>query len=343
MTLKIAILGDGAWGTAIALLLAQKSEHRVFLWSARPENAAVLRERRENVRLLPGVPIPDSVTLTADVVEAAAGAELWVSAIPTAYLRATLAKVAAAALPCPPVVSLTKGLENETFRRPSEIVQETLGAEQVVVLSGPSHAEETARGLPTSVAAAADEPELAQWAQRVFSTERFRVYTNPDLIGVELAGALKNVIGVAAGIGDGLNLGDNAKSALLTRGLAEMTRFGVAMGAAPDTFMGLAGLGDLITTCVSRHGRNRAVGERLGRGETLAAIVAGMPKVAEGVYTARSVHDRAAQMSIEMPITAEVYRVLYEGKDPLTAVNDLMVRRPRGERSGERPRLRLPS
>jgi glycerol-3-phosphate dehydrogenase (NAD(P)+) len=202
----------------------------------------------------------------------------------------------------------------------------------VAVLSGPSHAEEVSRGLPASVVAASTDLDLARWVQQRFSTDRFRVYTNLDVVGVELGGALKNVIGIAAGIGEGLGFGDNAKSALLIRGAVEMARFGVALGAEHQTFFGLAGLGDLITTCVSRHGRNRHVGERLARGEKLADILASMRMVAEGVYTTRSVHDRAARMGIDMPITAEVYRVLYEGKAPLAAVNDLMVREPRSEK-----------
>jgi glycerol-3-phosphate dehydrogenase (NAD(P)+) len=331
MPTTFAVLGDGAWGTAIALLLAQNPRHRVTLWSAREDNGRILRERRENGRLLPGVPIPSAVELTTDVARAVDGADLWVAAIPTVYLRPTLARVAGALHPGPPVLSLAKGLENDTFLRPTEILARLLGVRHVAVLSGPSHAEEVSRGLPTSVVAASTDPELARWVQACFSTDRFRVYTNRDPVGVELGGALKNVIGIAAGISDGLGFGDNAKSALLTRGLVEMTRFGVALGAKAQTFMGLAGLGDLITTCVSRHGRNRRVGERLGRGERPADILAGMSMVAEGVYTARSVHERALQMGIDMPITAEVYRVLYEGKDPRAAVDDLMLRSPRGE------------
>jgi glycerol-3-phosphate dehydrogenase (NAD(P)+) len=331
MRTSFAVLGDGAWGTAIALLLAQDPRHRVTLWSAREDSGRVLRERRENVRLLPGVPIPEAVELTTDVARAVDGADLWVMAIPTVYLRATLARVAPALRPAAPVLSLAKGLENETFLRPTEIVTEVLGVRRVAVLSGPSHAEEVSRGLPTSVVAASTDLGLARQVQQAFATERFRVYTNLDPVGVELGGALKNVIGIAAGISDGLGFGDNAKSALLTRGLVEMTRFGVALGAEPQTFAGLAGLGDLITTCVSRHGRNRRVGERLGRGERLADILGGMSMVAEGVYTARSVHERAARMGIDMPITAEVYRVLYEGKDPRAAVDDLMLRAPKGE------------
>jgi glycerol-3-phosphate dehydrogenase (NAD(P)+) len=331
MPIGFAILGDGAWGTAVALLLAQNPEHRVTLWSAREESGRLLRERRENVRLLPGVPIPPSVALTTDVGEAVAGADLWVSAIPTVYLRATLARVAPDLGGRKPVLSLAKGLEVETFRRPTEIVREVLGADEVAVLSGPSHAEEVSRGMPTSVVAASGDLELARWVQQRFNTDRFRVYTSLDVLGVELAGALKNVIGIAAGASDGLGFGDNAKSALMTRGLVEMARFGVALGAEHQTFFGLAGLGDLVTTCVSRHGRNRLVGERLGRGEKVADVLASMTMVAEGVYTAKSVYERAGRMGIEMPIATEVYRVLYEGKPPRAAVSDLMQRVPKFE------------
>ena len=327
-----AILGDGAWGTAIALLLAQNPQHRVSLWSAREENGRLLRERRENVHLLPGVRIPDSITLTTDITLAVRDAELWIAAVPTVYLRSTLARIRPHVQPGPPIVSLAKGLEMHTFRRPSEILTEVLGVEHVLVLSGPSHAEEVSRGQPTSVVVAGRDMDLMRRVQQALSTDRFRVYTNLDPVGVELGEALKNVIGIAAGIGDGLGFGDNTRAALMTRGLVEMTRFGVASGAEPQTFTGLAGLGDLITTCVSRHGRNRHVGERLGRGEKLAAILAGMAMVAEGVYTCKSVHERAQQMGIDMPITSEVYRVLYEDKSPLAAVNDLMLRRPKGEK-----------
>ena len=331
MRTSFAILGDGAWGTAVALLLARDPRHRVVLWSAREENGRILRERRENVRLLPGVPIPESVELTTDIVEATADANLWVAAVPTVYLRETLTRMRPLVRPGPPVLSLAKGVERETFLRPTEILSELLGVERVAVLSGPSHAEEVSRGLPTSVVVASRDAELARWVQGCFNTERFRVYTNSDLLGVELAGALKNVIGLAAGISDGLGFGDNTKSALMARGLVEMTRFGVALGAEAATFSGLAGLGDLITTCVSRHGRNRRVGERVGQGERPDDVVGGMAMVAEGVYTARAVHERATRSGVELPITAEVFRVLYEGKDPRTAVSDLMLRSPKGE------------
>jgi glycerol-3-phosphate dehydrogenase (NAD(P)+) len=320
-----AILGSGGWGTAVAVLLGQNPAHRVRLWSAHPDNAAAIRASRENARLLPGVTIPDSVEVTGDAAEAVEGADLWVTAIPTAYLRGTLSRFAGLRKVDVPVVSLTKGVEVATFRRPSEIIGELLKTENVAVLSGPSHAEEVARGLPTSLVVAAADGGLAARVQRHFGTDRFRVYTNGDLIGVELAGALKNVVGIAAGVGDGLGFGDNAKAALLTRGLVEMARFGVAHGAEPATFHGLAGTGDLITTCFSPHGRNRRVGYRLGRGESLADVLAG-PQVAEGVLTSRSVYERATRSGIDAPIMTSVYQLLHEGRPPLAAVQELMTR-----------------
>lgn len=331
-TIRVAVLGDGAWGTAIALLLAQNVRHSVSLWSARPEYGQLLQKQRENTQFLPGVGIPETIQLTTDIRAATDMADLWVSAIPTIYLRPTLQKILDLVSPGPPVLSLTKGLEMGTFLRPSAILESMLKVERIAVLSGPSHAEEVSRGLPTSVVVACRDLDLARWIQTVFSTASFRVYTSLDPVGVELAGALKNVIGLASGISEGLGLGDNARSALITRGLVEMTRFGVALGAEPQTFTGLAGLGDLVTTCISRHGRNRAVGERLARGDKLDAILASMSMVAEGIYTTRSVYDRSHQMGLDMPITTEVYRVLYEGKDPRTAVYDLMLRRPREEK-----------
>ena len=337
MPIKFAVLGAGAWGTAIAVLLSRRSDHQVVLWTAHEDFAEGLRIRRENAQFLPGVPIPAEVEVTADVRRAADQADLWVAAVPTVYLRKKLEDVIVPRLadrlpPRCPVVSLAKGVEKKTFLRPTEILRDVLGVTDLAVLSGPSHAEEVSKGLPTSVVAASEDDDLARRVQRHFSTAHFRVYSNPDLVGVELGGALKNVIGIAAGISDGLGFGDNAKSALLTRGVVEMARFGVAHGARYETFFGLAGVGDLITTCVSRHGRNRAVGERLGKGEKLADILGSMNKmVAEGVFTAQSVYERSRVMGIDMPITAEVYRVLYEDKDPRAAVTDLMTREPRGE------------
>jgi glycerol-3-phosphate dehydrogenase (NAD(P)+) len=327
---RFAILGSGAWGTSIALILAQNPQHRVALWSARPENAA-WHAQRENVRLLPGVAIPESILLTTDIRQAVDGADLLIAGVPTAYLRKTLERIAPAIAKETPLLSLVKGLETHTFRRPTEIALEVHGTRSVAVMSGPSHAEEVARGLPTTLVAASEDLTLARWVQERFSSERFRVYTNLDMLGVELAGALKNVIAIAAGINDGLGLGDNCKSSLLTRGLAEMARFGVALGADAQTFWGLAGMGDLITTCYSKHGRNRAIGERLGRGEKLSAIQAGTPTVAEGVFTARSVYEKSQAMGIAMPIVEQVYHVLYDGRNPREAVNDLMLRELRSE------------
>jgi glycerol-3-phosphate dehydrogenase (NAD(P)+) len=325
MPLRFSILGDGSWGTAVALLLAENSEYTVTLWSAREENAQVLQQVRENKRFLPGIPIPPSICLTADLGQAVNQADLLIAGIPTVYLRSTLERFGH--LPGDqPVISLAKGLEINTFERPTQIIRDVLGPRRIGTLSGPSHAEEVARGLPTTVVSASEDLEFARWIQTCFSSKRFRVYINRDLVGVELAGALKNVVGIAAGISDGLGFGDNAKSALLTRAVVEMARFGVALGADQQTFYGLAGIGDLMTTCISPHGRNRQVGERLARGEKLTGILASMTMVAEGIYTTRSVHDKAAKMDIDMPITTEVYRVLYEDKDPRTAVLDLMTR-----------------
>ncbi|HMP01944.1 MAG TPA: NAD(P)H-dependent glycerol-3-phosphate dehydrogenase [Gemmatales bacterium] len=327
MPTAIAVLGDGAMGTACALVLASKPDHRVTLWSARPENGRLLQKHRENRRLLPGIPIPEAVQLSLDLDAALQAADLVVWAIPTVYLRPTLAPLAARLRAHPaPAVSVAKGLEMGTFQRPSEILAELTGARPLAVISGPGHAEEIARGLPTGLVVASADAELASWVQRLFSTDRFRLYTNADVIGVELAGALKNVYAIAAGISDGLGFGDNAKASLMTRSLVEMVRFGEAHGGQRSTIFGLAGIGDLITTCVSPHGRNRAVGMRIGRGEKLAAILTSMSQVAEGVYTTRSVQERIVAMGLNMPIATEVYRMLYEDKSPRTAVQDLMSR-----------------
>jgi glycerol-3-phosphate dehydrogenase (NAD(P)+) len=326
----ILILGGGAFGTACAVLLGGQGTHEVRLWVRRADEAAEIAALRENRRLLPGVGLPDRVTVTADIAWGARGATLAVLAIPSKFLCDALPLLAPYLPPGLPVVSGVKGIEPQNFHRPSEIVAECLGPRPVVALGGPAHAEEFVRRLPTSVVAAGSDL-LARRVQQAFTTDRFRVYTNPDLVGVELAGALKNVVGIAAGISDGLGYGDNAKSALLTRAIVEMTRFGTAFGAEPATFWGLAGVGDLITTCVSPYGRNRRVGERLGRGERLDEILATMPAVAEGVTTARSVDALARRKGIDMPITREVAAVLFEGKSPQDATDALMLRPPRAE------------
>lgn len=331
MATKSTILGSGAMATACSILLAENPGQQVSLWARNPQHAAEMAATRLNERLLPGVPIPESVEITADIDRAVAGADLLIVAIPTEFLRESLTALKPALTQNRPVISVVKGMENETFLRPSQIVEDVLGSRAVVALSGPSHAEEIARRLPATVVAASGDVALARRVQGMFSNDRFRVYTNSDLIGVELAGALKNVIGLAAGICDGLGFGDNAKSALMTRGIVEITRFGVALGAERTTFYGLAGIGDLITTCISPYGRNRLVGERLGRGESLAQIMAEMEAVAEGVNTTRAVFDLADQKGIEMPITCEIHAVLFEGKSPLEATQSLMQRPPKEE------------
>jgi len=330
MSERIAIFGGGAFGTACAVLLASQGHHQVHLWVRRHDEASEIAALRENRRLLPGVTLPDLVTVTADVEWAARDATLAVLAIPSKFLCEALPSLKSVLSSEVPIVSGVKGLEPEKFRRPSEIIAECLGPHPVVALGGPAHAEEFVRRKPTSVVAAGPS-SIAKRVQDAFSTDRFRVYTNADLIGVELAGALKNVVGIAAGICDGLEYGDNAKSALLTRAIVEMTRFGEAFGADPATFWGLAGVGDLITTCVSPYGRNRRVGERLGRGESLLQILADMSAVAEGVTTAKSIDSLARQKGIDMPITREVTAVLFEGKLPEDATDALMLRPSKSE------------
>jgi glycerol-3-phosphate dehydrogenase (NAD(P)+) len=331
MPTKIAILGGGAMATACSILLAEQSGQQVTIWARTPEFADEMQRERENRRLLPGVHLPENIHVTSDLERAVVDADYLVASIPTQFLRASLHDVRRRLCRQLPVISVIKGIENETFQRPSEIIGEVLGGNAVVALSGPSHAEEIGRRLPATVVAASNDLGLARQVQKMFNTERFRVYTNLDVVGVELAGALKNVIAIAAGISDGLGYGDNAKSALMTRGLVEMSRFGLRFAAQAPTFTGLAGMGDLITTCTSRYGRNRSVGERLGKGESIGQILKSMTSVAEGVTTAKSVFEMAEQEGIEMPIIAEVYRVLYKAKSPVEATNSLMLRPLRSE------------
>lgn len=320
------ILGSGAMGIACAFLLSQQSHQRVRLWGRNADHIAELQATRENVRLLPGIQIPDGIELTANIQTAMTDADLLVVAIPSAYLREALSRLAPSIPASVPVVSVVKGMENSTQYRPSQIISEVLGSSSVAVLGGPSHSEEICRRLPASVVVASTDIALARRVQSQFSTDRFRIYTNRDVLGVELAGALKNVLAIAAGICDGMGFGDNAKAALVTRAIVEMTRFGVDLGADPATFSGLAGLGDLITTCISPYGRNRRVGYRLGQGETLAQILQSMESVAEGVPTSRSVFEYSQRLQIDMPLATEVYKVLFENKSPAEATNDLMLR-----------------
>lgn len=327
---RIVVLGDGGWGTALAVLLVKKG-YDVTLWSAFPEYAKVLESKRENVKFLPGVRLPGELDISASRDLSLGEFDFVVAAVPTQYMRRVLDNFRGTPPPGQAIVSVAKGIENGSLLRPSEIIAQVLEAPPTVALSGPSHAEEVVRGLPATVVAACSDEGLARQVQETFTTDRFRVYTNADLLGVELAGATKNVVAIACGICDGLGLGDNAKAALLTRGLAEITRLGVAMGARRETFSGLAGIGDLITTCASPYGRNHRVGMEIGKGKKLPRILESMQMVAEGVDTTKSVRMLAQEFDVGMPITREVYRVLFEDKDPRQAVNDLMSRRPRQE------------
>jgi len=331
---RVLVWGDGSWGTALACLLANNGAD-VVLWSAFPERLKELKERRVNEKYLPGIELPKSLRFVADPTVAADGVDLVLSVVPTQHLRSVAERFETSLNEKVPVVSATKGLEIETFQRPTEIIGSVLGQRPLCVLAGPSHAEEVARGQPASLVSACTDLAVAEFVRDVFTSDTFRVYTSNDPIGVELAGALKNVIAIAAGITDGLGLGDNAKAALLTRGLVEMARFGVARGARAETFFGLAGMGDLITTCTSRHSRNRAVGEQIGKGKTLKQVLSEMAMVAEGVWTTKALFGpEADSVAIEMPIAEQVHAVLFGGVDPGTAVRNLMSREASSEMDG---------
>jgi glycerol-3-phosphate dehydrogenase (NAD(P)+) len=320
----VTVLGDGGWGTALALLLTENG-HEVRLWSKFPDYAAELAASRVNRKFLPGIAIPPEVFITADAAKALAAATLVVVAIPTQFARASLESLKPH-FKSPRAVSVAKGLENATLARPSEIIKQVVNPSLIAVLAGPSHSEEVARGLPASVVCASRDVDFARDVQAVFSNRHFRVYANTDPLGVELCGAVKNIIAIAAGISDALGFGDNAKSALLTRGLVEIVRLGERVGAQNETFYGLAGLGDLITTSISPYGRNRRVGMEIGKGRRLKDILAGMEQVAEGVPATKAVLDLARRLDVDMPITAEVHQILFEDKDPRQAVVDLMMR-----------------
>lgn len=332
---RVLVIGDGSWGTALAIILA-KNGNDTTLFSVFPEQAAALAKHRENKPFLPGVPLPDSLQFSANPGEAARDVDLVVSVVPTQFLR-SVAMTFEEYLPAHvPIVSATKGLEIETMKTPTSILLEVLGDRDIGVLTGPSHAEEVARGKPATVVVASESERLAAMTQAAFNCETFRVYTAHDRIGAELGAALKNVIALAAGMSDGLELGDNAKAALMTRGMVEMARFGKAYGAETHTFFGLTGFGDLVTTACSQHSRNRAVGERIGRGETLEEVLASMKMVAEGVWTTKALFGPENEIAAEtsMPIAEQVHAILFEGKDPREAVFDLMTRAPTGEMDG---------
>ena len=331
----VTILGDGAMATVCSILLTQGG-HEVTMWGAFEESIERLIQNREQHRLLPGARVPQGVHLTANDDECFRDATMILSAIPTQYMRSVWQRLAKRVPRGLPIASVAKGIENGTLLRPTQIIADVLGGtvdrgSALVALSGPNIAAELAKYLPGTAVIASDDLDVARRVQAAFATQWFRVYTNSDVVGVELAGASKNVIAIAAGILDGLAAGNNAKAALVTRGLVEITRLGVAMGAKAETFGGLAGLGDLITTCVSPEGRNRTVGERIGRGQKLDEILGAMDSVAEGVPTTRSVRQLAQRHGVEMPITEAVHSVLFDGKDAIAALTDLMSRDPKPE------------
>ncbi len=334
MSGKVVIIGSGSWGLALANLLAS-GPLPVSLWPPRQEEYDFLSRTRANPALLPGITLDARVSVVPEPDIEGEGVHVLV-VVPSHAVRSVVSRVEFRCLPGPDstLISATKGLEEDTLLRMSEVLRQVVPApwrERIVALSGPSHAEEVARNIPTAVVVASPHEEVAVRARALLARDRFRVYVSDDLIGVEIGGALKNVIALAAGISDGLGFGDNSKGALLTRGMVEIARLGVAMGAKEKTFSGLTGIGDLITTCMSRHSRNRYVGEQIGRGRRLDEILAGMSMVAEGVRTTKAAYALAKRHDVVMPITTQVYRILFEGLSPEQAMRELMVRDPKTE------------
>ncbi len=330
---SISIIGDGGMGTVLGILLSDKTPG-VRIWGYDREQLARIDRARENKKFLPGYKLPAGLSFEPDDQRIMAGADLIISAVPCQFTRAVWSRLAEYVPDEVPLVSVTKGVENDTLLRPTQIMSDILTSDpsdRLVVLSGPTIADELARKLPATACVAGTNRELTKSIQNTFSFPWFRVYTNTDIVGVELAGAMKNVIAIAAGIIDGTGAGDNAKAALLTRGLAEISRLGIAMGARPQTFSGLTGLGDLVTTCISPTGRNRAFGERIGSGMTVKQALNATDSVVEGVDTCRSIVALAEKFNIEMPITQAIYAVLFENKPVQAAISDLMTRQLKAE------------
>ena len=332
---RVTVVGAGSWGTALSAILAKKG-HDVCLWAFEPEVAEQITRGRENVSYLPGIDLPENLKSTADLATAVQGAKILVSVSPAQFVGLVMTEAAPHIEDDALIVSASKGIELTTLRRMDEVMTEVLSPAQIggfTVVSGPSFALEVARQVPTAVVAASDSEDTALAVQDLFQTEYFRVYTGSDVVGVELGGALKNVVALGAGLAAGLGCGHNTIAALITRGLAEMRRLGVAMGAQASTFSGLAGMGDLVLTCTGTLSRNRTVGYRLGQGEAIEDILEEMSAVAEGVATTRAVHGLAAQYGVEMPIAEEVFGILTLGTDPKQVVKKLMERDPRPEDS----------
>ncbi|MBI9017912.1 MAG: NAD(P)-dependent glycerol-3-phosphate dehydrogenase [Phycisphaerae bacterium] len=325
MSEKIVVIGDGAMGTVCGLILANKG-YSVTMWGHSDEQLRMIDENRENTRFLPGVKLPIAMQINADDQAVFKDAALIISAVPCVFLRGVWKRLAPFLPANTPIVSLTKGLEFETLERPTEIIGSIVSPRPLAVFSGPNIADELARSLPATATVAFNDLTLAQQIQKTFATSWLRVYTNSDVIGAEIAGATKNVIAIAAGVIDGLQGGDNAKAALLTRGLVEISRLGVAMGAKAETFMGLSGIGDLITTCYSPHGRNRTFGQMIGSGQTVEEALDNIPGQVEGVNTTRSLQKLADKYQVEMPIAHAVHEIIFDNKDVAAAITELMTR-----------------
>ncbi|MBU1726358.1 MAG: NAD(P)-dependent glycerol-3-phosphate dehydrogenase [Candidatus Omnitrophica bacterium] len=329
--LNISVIGDGGWGTTLAILLKQKG-FDVSLWGAFSDYVSYLDKKRVNSRFLPGIKIPKDIKITSELSEASCGKQLLVFAVPSQHMREVLQKLKEYDYPRDAIyLSVTKGIEIRSLKRMSEVIHEELGGVKFAVLSGPTIAHEVANGVPTTAVVASHDEKVRKLLQYIFMTERFRIYTNSDVLGVELGGSLKNIIAIACGISDGLKFGTNTKAAILSRGLTEISRLGHVMGANAGTFSGISGLGDLVTTCISQYSRNRFVGEQIGRGKTLRQVESRMQMVAEGVPTAKSAYALSLKYKVEMPITKEVYSVLFKNKSPLKAVRDLMTREKKEE------------
>ena len=328
---NVSIIGDGAMGTVLAMLLCEKNI-AVRMWGYNAEQLQEMADKGENVKFLPGYKVPEALKFESDDELIMQGAELVVSAVPCQFMRGVWTRLKKNVPADVPIVSVAKGIENETMLRPAQILTDVLGSGiKCVVLSGPTIADELARRLPATICAACADEELAKKVQSTFSAPWLRVYTNTDVVGVELAGAMKNIIAIAAGIVDGVGAGDNAKAALLSRGLAEITRLGIACGARPKTFAGLTGLGDLVTTCISPKGRNRSFGERIGKGQSVVDAQQATESVIEGASTCKSVIALAERHGVEMPIAFAVYEVLFEGKSVQEAITGLMTRQLKAE------------
>jgi len=333
---RIAVLGAGSWGATLAGLLAQKG-HDVALWEFSPAAAAALGNSR-HLSFLPDLNLPDSVCVTSDLVTALKDRPIIVSATPSHFVRATMAaaRKSGAIDSKAVIVSVAKGLEEKSLKRMSEVISEELEIpeKRVTALTGPSHAEEVCRRMPTATVIAGTDKKTVARVRALFEDDFFRVYPHHDLIGAELAGSLKNIFAIICGIADGLGLGDNSRAAILTRGLNEMTRIGVRLGGDPLTFFGLAGMGDLIVTCLSRHSRNRSLGEKIGRGKTAVEALAEMTMVAEGMKTAPSAYELSRRLKLDCPLTREIYEILYNGKNPKASMQDLMTRETQSEWQG---------